>query len=170
MSDNFDCAVEFLLNNEGGFSYDPDDSGGKTNFGITERELIKYGPIIGINCAIEDLKRGDAITLYKKFWWEKYNYDKINSRAISTKSLDLSVNIGEITYNNLLQRAINDMGYNLVVDGIIGKKTLKVINEIDDMSLLTKIKGRAINHYKRLVVINPKLNKFLNGWLIRAEK
>ena len=40
---DFDAAFELLMENEGGFVDDPDDPGGRTNWGITEGFLRAIG-------------------------------------------------------------------------------------------------------------------------------
>lgn len=39
---NFDDAFTYTIGNEGGYSNDPNDSGGPTNFGITIGDLSRF--------------------------------------------------------------------------------------------------------------------------------
>jgi len=38
----FECALKFLWPHEGGYSNDPDDHGGATNFGVTHKDYDQY--------------------------------------------------------------------------------------------------------------------------------
>lgn len=67
MNENFQKAVDFVLAREGGYSNDPDDPGGETNFGICKRSF----PDVDIKA----LTRDEAISLYRKHYWEKASCD-----------------------------------------------------------------------------------------------
>lgn len=61
MRENFAVAVGFVLKHEGGYSNDPDDPGGETNFGIAKR----YHP----NVDIKALDAHAAAEIYLKEYW-----------------------------------------------------------------------------------------------------
>lgn len=170
----FEYALNFLLNNEGGYSDDPDDPGGQTNMGITENDLKTYGKRLGFPENVKELTRYHAKLFYRIAWWDKYNYNSINSLDLATKVFDLSVNMGAIHSHILLQRAINWSGYAIPIDGVLGRRTLRAANEITfvgkEPDLHQEIREEAEHFYKKLTEKNLKLKKFLKGWLKRADE
>src|SRR5664280_1189786 len=68
----FLAAIQYVLLNEGGFSDDPNDPGGATNFGILQRELP------GVD--IRTITREQAISFYLPNYWNKALYANIVSR------------------------------------------------------------------------------------------
>jgi lysozyme family protein len=42
MNDDFESALAFVLEAEGGYTNDPDDHGGKTDLGITQGEYTQW--------------------------------------------------------------------------------------------------------------------------------
>lgn len=175
--ERFDYAVNIILSHEGGYSNDPDDSGGETNFGITQSDLLTYGKMLKLPINVKDLTRNEAEVFYKKFYWDKYNYNAINSLPIATKIFDMAVNMGAHEAHVLVQRALGRLGYfgynYLPVDGIIGAHTIGAINEecihCGEEELMKALITEAKIFYEYLVINKPHLKKFLNGWLERAS-
>ena len=155
---NFESAVNKTLAFEGGYSNDPNDAGGATNFGITLNVLRGFGEDVDFNhdgvVNAEDVKimsREDAIAIYKQLYW---NGDDITSQAIAEKNFDMGVNMGVSSAAKLLQKAVVQSGYNLTVDGNIGPKSLEIINSIDESELMTHLCETQENYYWSIVQSN----------------
>lgn len=173
MASNFDYAVNIVLKHEGGYSNDPKDPGGETNFGITESTLEHCRSQLGISREVKDLTLEDAKMIYKIHYWDPYPYDEIDSKTIAAKLFDAAVNIGQHTAVKLLQKAFMYVGYRIAVDGRLGTKTIDAINNAYkiglEYTLLDEFREYLKEHYEDLVEKNPSLKKFLKGWLNRAE-
>lgn len=171
----FDFAVNVLLGHEGGYSNDPDDPGGETNFGITQADLNEHmKDITSFPSNVKDLTKIEAEYFYKVVYWDKYNYNAINSLSIATKLFDMCVNMGAHEAHELAQRALGYCGYSsLAVDGILGGHTLAAINEVclhgREEDLMNELINEAKWFYEHLVEEKPVLKKFLNGWIDRAS-
>ena len=61
MRENFALSCRFVLQHEGGYSADPNDPGGETNFGISKR----YHPTVDI----KHLTEQGAAEIYLKEYW-----------------------------------------------------------------------------------------------------
>jgi len=107
------------------------------------------------------LQREDAIALYRQYWWEPYGYDAIAHQCIATKIFGLTVNMGSHASHRCAQRAAG--GICLVEDGILGKKSLMAINDLEALPLLAAIRSEAASYYRSLH--QPPFEK---GWLNRA--
>lgn len=157
--------VPFVLKHEGGISDDPQDAGGFTNKGIT---LKTFRSIYGKDKTKEDLIN---ITdeqwghIFKAYYWDKLNADKIESQSIANMSVDWAYNAGVGTVAKKIQNIIGTKP-----DGIIGSGSLKLINTAQDTKeLFNQIKAARIMFYKKLVEKKPTNAKFLKGWLNRTE-
>ena len=157
--------VPFVLKHEGGVVNDPDDAGGFTNKGIT---LKTFRSIYGKDKTKEDLIN---ITdeqwghIFKAYYWDKFNADKIESQSIANMSVDWAYNAGVGTVAKKIQNIIGTKP-----DGIIGSSSLKLINTVQDSKeLFEQIKAARIMFYKKLVEKKPTNAKFLKGWLNRTE-
>jgi lysozyme family protein len=104
------------------------------------------------------------MALYRRYWWTAYGYGGIESQAIATKVLDLSVNMGAKESHRSLQRAVRAAGGPcLVEDGMLGPKTLQAVNHLNPAALLSAYRSEAASHYRSLH--QPHFEK---GWLNRA--
>jgi len=172
-AERYNFAVGTLLGHEGGYSNNPADPGGATNFGITQRELTRCYARLKLPADVKLLTKPQAKIYYKFEWWDKYHYEAINSLYIATKIFDMAVNMGAQQAHILAQRACNWCGHDLKVDGILGGKTLGALNEITLHNREEDLKGELINEqkwfYEHLVEEKPTLKVFLKGWLKRAE-
>ena len=170
----FDYAMVVVLSHEGDYSNDPDDPGGETNFGITNADLEAHARNLNLPLNVKDLTRIEAEYFYKKVYWDKYNYNAINSLPIATKIFDMAVNMGAHEAHELVQRALGYCGYsNLTVDGVLGGHTLAAINEVclhgREPDLMDELINESKWFYEHLVEEKPILKKFLDGWLQRAS-
>lgn len=177
--ERFDKAVSVVLQHEGGYSDNPSDPGKATNYGISLRFLqemgihINHDDHININ-DVKEIHFTDALEIYKKYWWDKYHYEAINSLGVATKIFDMAVNMGGLQAHKIIQEACRYCGYSEVqVDGILGEKTLSALNEINfhgrELDLMDEIIDSQKWFYERLTQEHQGLKVFLKGWLNRAS-
>jgi hypothetical protein len=99
MQENFDKIMEFVFRWEGWHSDDPDDAGGRTVWGITERDYPEEFP------ALWDMDREEAKARAKVIFRMDY-WDKVGGDGLPTKTdavvMDTAVNMG-ITFANKLK-------------------------------------------------------------------
>jgi lysozyme family protein len=161
---NFDKAVEVIFLYEGGYINHPNDPGGETKYGISKRAYP--------NEDIKNLTKERAKEIYKENYWDKIKGDEIRPYLIALQTFDIAVNSGVYRASKLLQLSLNKIGAHLVVDGIIGKNTLKVINALsfdEIIELNNTMVEMRIAFYDGLIKENPKLAVFRKGWIRRAE-
>ena len=161
-SEKFEKAFEYLIQNEGVYANDPNDPGGETKYGISKRSY----PSLDIrNLTVEKAKE-----IYHRDFWLKGNFDQISDPTLAVQLFDFSVNLGIKVGIKLLQRAIRAGGIHIQDDGIFGPLTLSGVKNSESKVLLAAIKSEAAGYYRYLVAKNPRLQKFLNGWLNRAYR
>ena len=172
-------AIEYVLRHEGGFVDDPNDDGGPTHYGVSLRFLKDIGMDINDDSDIDikdvqELTLNDVKLIYKQYWWDKYEYTRINDRLIAAKVFDLAVNMGAHMAHKILQRACNEISEAPIADdGILGEITLAVVNILIEKGrreeLLSEIKEEAASFYILLVMEKPKFKRYLKGWLARVN-
>jgi lysozyme family protein len=187
---NFEFAIPIILKHEGGYVNHGNDPGGPTNFGISLRYLKSIGDLNGDGVLegdldldgdidIEDIRSMtplQARDFYFRHWWVRYEYGRIDDQHIATKVFSLSINMGSKQAHKLIQRATWAIkGYDDIPDdGILGKLSFAVINELPQDTLLAAYKSEAAGFYRALVAESkykrPVKSKedFLEGWLRRA--
>lgn len=158
----FNEAVEIVLAHEGGYVNDRADPGGETKFGISKRSYP--------NLDIANLTREDAISIYRRDWWDRYSYGEFDDADVAIKVFDLAVNVGPSPAHKMLQRAVcaAEGRRSLAVDGIIGPQTIAATNAAYGRWVLAALRAEAAAHYRRLIERNPALAKFERGWMNRA--
>lgn len=180
--DNFDKSIKTILIHEGGYTNDPIDPGGATNFGISLRWLAQKGLIGDMDgdgdVDAEDIKllsTEKASELYRIYWWDKYKYYNIIDDSLATKIFDMSVNMGPVRAHKIVQQSINkviSIGINgfseLKVDGIFGPKTLSAVNSLAKLQLIPEIRENQKKFYLRLIARNHDFEKYRTGWIRRA--
>ena len=162
---NFNLAFENVLKNEGGFTNDPQDSGGATNWGITIHDLSVY---LRRSASVEEVRRMSKLTaraIYKSKYWDSLSLDAVNDDGVALVIFDQGVLRGIGTIARAVQRILG-----VVVDGHFGPKTLAAINAADPGWLITKIEQQAEEAYREIVRRSPKNQKFLKGWINRAKR
>ncbi len=189
-SARFARAFDHLLGVEGGFVDDPVDRGGATKYGISLRflraegafdedadgfadfDIDRDGDIDGQD--IRKLTVADARCLYLRCFWKPLRADELKP-PIGEMLFDQAVNGGRRAAVKMLQRALNLPGReSLAVDGVLGRKTLARLDELvasHGMNWLVNSYRAAVKHrYRQIAAANPSQQRFLKGWLARADK
>ena len=164
-SDLFETAAKYTLEEEGLFSNDPDDKGGKTKFGISQRSFPDVD--------IDNLTRDGAKGIYREKFWEDPGFDRIPDDVLAVKTFDTGVNMGPRAAGKLLQRALNDVSpaeEHLETDGKIGAKSLARMTRVPEDELLDAFVKRIKKRYGDIVENDPTQAKFLRTWIRRAER
>ena len=157
---------------EGGYVNDPDDKGGETYRGISrvnnprwvgwamleKHKPLHKGDIVNdpqLNAAVSDL-------YYTKYFLSN-TLDKLNSAMVALMCFDFDVNGG---YDGKKLQSILNQRFSakLLVDGVVGNKTLAVVNSLSEAQLSNAILDARLDRYQWLVKNEPKDEKFLDGW------
>lgn len=172
-SQKFLSAVDYVLANEGGYSDDPNDLGGCTNFGITLTDCLAH-PETGIHTCddVRHMLKSVAIDIYHSDYWL---FEGISNGRVATKLLDMFVNLPGKTAITIMQRAAKMFGAHVTLDGIYGPQTESAINTICSDPLhvepyLDELTYFLHHYYAGIVEARPKNAKFLKGWLTRADR
>ena len=180
----FDDAFKIVLGFEGGYSNDPADRGGETNYGITYNTLndAKNKGWIPFNVTIQNIKIEHAKIIYKKGYWDAVQADSL-PHPLDLIMFDSAVNHGPNAAVKLLQKSLNALlpYTELVVDGIIGPLTLRAVNNYVGLGIVPGMYPNSnirylcmdvlmnrIELYLSIVTNNKSQEKFLKGWLNRV--
>ena len=154
---NFNEIIEKVLEHEGGYVNDPTDLGGETKYGITKR----FYPNVDIkNLTIEQAKE-----IYKQDYWDKNKVESLPQNLWHIY-FDMCVNMGKRTAVKVLQRAANNRGKDLEVDGGLGPKTIEALNGVE----LDRVRAFRVKYYVDLITAKPEQEKFYLGWFRRATE
>ena len=154
---NFDEIIEQVLEHEGGYVNDPKDLGGETKYGITKR----FYPDVDIkNLTIEQ-----ATEIYKKDYWDKNRVESLPQNLWHIY-FDMCVNMGKRTAVKVLQRAANNKGRDIDVDGGLGPMTIKALKGVE----LDRVRAFRVKYYVDLITARPEQEKFFLGWFRRATE
>lgn len=93
---SFDLAFERVIGHEGGYTNDPEDPGGETQWGISKRSHPDLD--------IRNLTLAQAKSIYRRDYWVPIGGDAL-SPALAFQVFDLAVNSGVDTAIRMLERA-----------------------------------------------------------------
>jgi len=102
--------------------------------------------------------------IYKENYWDKARLDDIESQKIANNIFVFGVNAGLKTAVKIAQRLVKTK-----TDGIVGNKTIKALDCVDEDYFVKEYKERIKNYYINLAINNSKYKKYLEGWLNRVE-
>lgn len=168
--------INKILEVEGGYVDDPNDSGGETNFGITVKTARQYG----YGGEMKYLTRYTAFCIYVSLYWDTVRGDELAqlSSAVTREVVDTGVNLGVSRAGTFLQRAINVLNNggrqyaDVVVDGQIGPATLRALGEYlahrgseGERVLVTALNCLQGAFYIELAEKREKDERFVYGWL-----
>lgn len=145
MKNNYNDALLHLLKDEGGYTNNPNDSGGATNYGITITDYRKYINKAGTSADVRNMTVDQAKAIYKPKYWDVIGGDSLPA-GVDYTAFDYGVLAGPGRPKKDLAR-------------FAGKSPVDMINAIhaEKVAFLHSISG-------------GKNAEFLSGWLARANR
>jgi len=161
MKENYQSALNHVLQSEGLWSDNPADPGGATMKGITLETYRSWkgNPHISKD-DLKNISDQDVYNLYKQNYWDKVKGDDLPS-GVDYAVFDASVNMGVDRASKLIQEAAG-----VPADGVIGNGTLQVIKNANPIDLINKFSDEKDAFYKSL----PTFGTFGKGWLNRVAQ
>lgn len=169
MDDFFEKALSFTLRKdiEGGYVNNPNDSGGATNFGITqgvynEWRKSKSLPIQSVKYIAQD----EVKDIYYNKYWKVARCDKIPSGNLAVAVFDWAVNSGCSRAVFALQKLLG-----VASDGIIGPNTIESIKAHianDEEGVVKAYLDSRVEFFHSIAHGHNAV--FLNGWVKRVQK
>lgn len=155
---DFDRAVSFVLQHEGGLSHHPADRGGATNWGITQATCERFYP----GKRVEELQIGEAREIYRELFWGPIQGEKLPAQ-IALALLDFAVHSGPGKALRTLQEAVG-----ATADGIVGPKTLDRVFARHPAYVAVELCRRRVDLLVDLCRRDTGQLVFLKGWLRRV--
>ena len=158
---NFEQCMEWLLAHEGGYVDHPEDPGGETNLGVTQRVYKRwcmeqdYQPK-----DMRDLTPEDVTPIYRANYWQAIAGDELSS-GLDWCCFDFAVNAGPARSARSIQTIVK-----VKADGAIGKITLAAIASHDAASLIDALHDRRQRFYEKL----KTFEHFGKGWTRRNQE
>ena len=136
--------IEKVIEREGGdrLTKDPDDPGGTTKYGISQRA----NPDVDI----ESLTLEGAIDIYKDKYWDPSRAVDF-PRELMDMYFDMVVNFGQGGAVKVLQQSAVSKGHNIAIDGGIGPATLKAIQNVET----DRVRAYRVLKFARIVIKRP---------------
>ncbi len=164
---DFKRALAHVLEMEGGYSDDPYDPGGPTNFGITLQVYATWRDVrltsanrAAVKAQLKRIPKSDVAAIYKKNYWLRASCAKF-APGLALMHFDTAVNQGVGRAIRFLQQAVGTD-----VDGEIGPLTLAasarkpVPQTLETYAEIRRRHYRSLHHFWR----------FGRGWLRRVSR
>lgn len=151
----FDQAFEILIGHEGGLTQNPDDPGGTTKYGISQRAY----PDVDIVNLTED----QAKAIYKSDYWDKLYLDTADP-ALALIVFDAAVNNGVGEATKFLQT-----GLGVTADGVFGSESQAALAAVTG----DKVSGAIADTHGARIFMMAGLStwsKFGKGWSKRLAQ
>lgn len=157
VASSFAQSLKYILQSEGQNDDDPDDHGGRTSRGITQREYDAWRrersqPTLDVWQA----PQADIIAIYHDEYWEPL----CDGLPVGVDYIVFNNNVldGPVRSTLLLQQALG-----VTPDGRIGPITREAIRNANGADLIKKLSAASASFYQAL-----HQPKFLKGWLNRV--
>lgn len=159
--------IPFILKWEGGFVNDPDDLGGATNKGITIGTFGEYKKRKGLPSPtvqeLKNLSENEWYEIFKTMYWDRWRGDEIKSQSVANILVDWVWASGV----HGIRRPQAILG--VLVDGIVGAKTIAALNAAYPDRLFEAIKADRAKFIDEICKARPKNEKYRKGWMNRIN-
>lgn len=154
----FDEIFQRVIGHEGGYSHDPRDPGGETNYGITWKTLeLAIGRGIVPSVKVRQLELDQAKAIYRALYWAEIRGDELPP-PIDEFAFDFAVNSGIGRASTALQAAAGALQ-----DGRIGPRTLEAVRTKKPIEIVRLMfVERAMSF-----ALSPNERTFGRGWFAR---
>ena len=178
---NFDIAHKLTHGSEGGEVDHPDDRGGHTIFGVTEKTFKHWCKVHSPDGFIspetfKDITPAMAKTIGRDMFWNLVHGNDFKSQKVANELYDMSFNHGPGRAGKILQKSINKFHRaldrpKLKVDGKIGPMTIGAVNKISrkyDTQFFNCLNVQRGIFFDWIVMVRPSQWKFYIGWMLRC--
>lgn len=145
---SFEAAFAALMGNEGAYANHPDDPGGETMWGVTERVARRHG----YTGAMRELPIETARSIARAEYWDPYLCDQFDPR-IAFALFDTAYNGGHPV--QWLQQAAG-----VDADGVLGAKTIGAVRAGDPAAIAARFSAYRLLYLTGL----PGWASFGRGW------
>jgi len=162
MPDNIDDIVDAVIDaetddaNPSKVTIDPNDAGGKTQYGIS----IRSNPQAWADGKVTE---EEARAIYEQRYIVGPGFTRIADHRLLHFLVDWGVTSGPSISVKGVQRLVG-----VEDDGILGPKTAKAINETDPKRLLNRLIDERILMLARIVNRDHSQSRFIEGWINRV--
>lgn len=166
------------------YTNNPDDSGGPTKYGITQRTLSKYRRFPMTAADVQALTRSEAVAIYRWLFVDEPGFDKILaaaalSKPIAEKLIDIGVLCAPHRASTWLQECLNAFNRqakdyaDVDVDGDAGPGTCRALVAFlakrgrDGVTVLIEaLQAKQGTYLLELSAARPKDEEFIFGWFL----
>lgn len=154
---------QFEIAKKKGWSDDVDDPGGATMIDVTLGAYVEYyrrkGKTVATKAKLRQISFYEWSEILKTMYWDCWCADEIESQGLANLLVDWVWASGRGSIKPA-QRIIG-----VKADGIVGSRTLDVLNNVEADMLFQHIKKARNIYYQRC----KGAWKYLNGWLRRLN-
>ena len=160
----YQASLPFILRWEGGFVDDPDDAGGRTNKGVTQKVYDAWLKRQGQSHKdVKHISDAEVAAIYEGDYWLPPRCDLL-ARQLDLVQFDTAVNMGVGRAVRFLQQTVG-----CGVDGDFGPGTEQAVAACDPGTAIGKYCDVREAFYRRLAQVKPSQGKFLKGWMNRLN-
>ena len=162
MKDNFDLCLKLILAHEGGYVNHPQDPGGRTNLGVTQRVWKEWTGHEVDEKQMRALTSTMVAPLYKRKYWDACRSDDLVS-GVDYAVFDVAVNSGPGRAIKFLQSCVG-----VDADGGFGPRTLAAVKvtEQDPERLIELYCAKRLEFLQSLKTFET----FGKGWSRRVAE
>ena len=174
---SIDQMIDELIGREGQYSFNPNDSGGETMWGITAATARRNG----YQGAMSKMLRATAAAIYRSEFFIQPGFDKVYavSQRIAEEMFDTGVNMGVSLPGPWLQRILNALNNggkdypDMRVDGDIGPATIGALRAFlnhrgaeGETVILSALNCQQGARYLDITEARAQNEDFYYGWLL----
>lgn len=160
----FAAALPFVLRWEGGYVNHPNDPGGATNKGVTQKVYDRWRQ--GQDLPARDvrlLEDAEMAAIYETGYWTPPRCDLLQ-RQLDLLQFDTAVNMGPKRAVTFLQQSLG-----CAADGAFGSATRAAVGQCDLGAVVIRYCETREAFYRQRVAQRPDQGVFLKGWLNRLN-
>lgn len=139
--------IDGVIEREGGYVDHPEDPGGRTKYGISQRSYPGED--------IRNLTLARASELYRRDFVEKYGIDQLDDYRTAELVLDWLVHSGSLAIRTLQRRL------DVRVDGVVGPHTIARLKQVEPRQILL---------WRLDFLLGLTGHPFIKGWVNRLIK
>ncbi len=165
----FSRCHEVMRINEGGYVDHPDDPGGATNKGVTQRTYDAWRARQQLAARhVRDIREAEVLQIYFEGYWRAGHCHRMPGDAAALILFDACVNHGLRPAMKFVQRGAGLPPRE--VDGLFGPRTLSAVQMTEPGLLVQRALDARWHFFEKIMRSNPRLESFRRGWRSRVDR